>query len=175
MSLFSRARRTSFCAFCKSPRRLYRKKHVGLTNVVAALLTSAGLSLVLWNEPDPRALGFFSAYVIIAEIFVYLRWRAALTCRMCGFDPLVYKRSPAAASKGVRDFFDRMGEDPQMMLSKSPLVEVHRRRRESDRRKREIEGVRERGRRSSAGRSTAAVVDPKKNENTGHHSDVQRA
>ena len=175
MQLFSRARHTSFCAFCKSPRRLYRRKHVGPTNVVSAIVIAAGLSMALWNEPDPRGLLFFSTYVIVAEVFIYLRWRAALTCRMCGFDPLVYKRSPAAASLAVREFFDRMGEDPQLMMSKSPLVEVHRRRREAERKRREIDGVRERALKTSAGRPPGVVVGSKPNEKAGHHSDVQRA
>ena len=146
-----------------------------MTNVLASLVTAAGFSLLLYGEPDPRALMYFSVFVITAEMFVYLRWRAALTCRMCGFDPLVYQRSPATANRQVRDFFDRMGEDPQLMLSKSPLVDLHRRQREGLRKKREIEGVRARARAMTAGPAGTAVIDVEKNENSRHHSDLQRA
>ena len=175
MKLFSGARRTSYCAFCKSPRRLYRRKHVGLTNVLTALIGAGAMCELFYGGPDPVGLGYFSFFVISAEMFVYLRWRAALTCRMCGFDPLVYRRDPRAASAQVREFFDRMGDDPKFMLSKSPLVDVHRRARERDRQRRDIEGVRARALVKNGGTAAPAVVNPVANENTGHHSDVQRA
>ena len=172
--MFSRRRTNSFCAFCKSPRRVYRKKHVGLTNVLAALILAAGLTEVLWGDADPRGLVLFSIFTFAAETFVYLRWRAALTCTLCGFDPLLYKTSPARASLRVREFYDRAESDPQFWLSKSPLVDLHRRARQDQRRRRQVEGVRERAR-SNAGPGPTAVVASSDHENTRHHSDLQRA
>lgn len=172
--IFSRSRFKSFCAFCKSPRRLYRKKHVGLTNVVGALVFAAGLTELVWSDADPRGLVIFSLLVFGAEVFVYLRWRAALSCTLCGFDPLLYKTSPARASLRVREFYVRAGDDPRFWLSKSPLVEVHRKQREGERRRREVEGVRARAR-SNAGPTETGVVASTGHENTRHNSDLQRA
>ncbi len=80
-----------FCAFCKLPRKVYRKKHITSTNVLLTFLLSVLLMYGFWHGPDGRVTMLFSVFIIAAEVFVYFRWRLSLTCPHCGFDPILYK------------------------------------------------------------------------------------
>ncbi|MGE3683004.1 MAG: hypothetical protein AB7G93_14865 [Bdellovibrionales bacterium] len=133
MKIISRLRDQRYCAFCRSPRRLYVKKHVDLTNVVGMMLLALTSTHAYWGRPDPRGLILFCVFISGAEIFVYMRWRASVVCRLCGFDPVVYKRSPEQASKLVKQFFAEQAANPRFLLSKSPLLELHRQRVERER------------------------------------------
>jgi hypothetical protein len=126
MWFISRLRDDRFCAFCKAKRRIYTKKHVNMTNVVCAIAISLAATYVVWATPDPRGFMFFGLFVIGAEIFVYMRWRLAIVCKMCGFDPVVYKRSPEQAAQRVKQFFKEQVENPQFWLSKSPLLKLQK-------------------------------------------------
>ncbi len=129
MRIFSRLHTRCFCAFCKAERRIYTKKHVGLTNVLAAVLLSSAVTFVYWGELDPRGLMLFGLMILGSEVLIYLRWRTSLVCSLCGFDPLIYKRSPAEAAERVRAFYKTSSEDPNFLLSRSPLVERQRQQR----------------------------------------------
>lgn len=129
MKLFSRLFEHRYCAFCKSPRRVYAKKHIDLTNVLASSALSGVVSVAFYGQLDPRALLFFCLVTALGESFIYFRWRLSLVCRLCGFDPVVYKRSPAAAAARVRAFFEEQIANPKFQLSKSPLLELHRQQR----------------------------------------------
>ena len=126
MKLISRLRGSCFCAFCKSPRKVYVKKHVDLTNVVGASLLSMAVGQAYWGAPDPRALVLFCVTIVLSEIMIYLRWRASLVCTLCGFDPLIYKRSPQKASDLVKKFYQERAQHPSFWLSRSPLLERQR-------------------------------------------------
>lgn len=153
MKLFSRLRDQRYCAFCKSPRRVYLKKHVDLTNVLAAMLLSAFVSLSVWGQADPRGLMIFCLLIGIGEMLVYMRWRLAVVCKMCGFDPVIYRRSPEKAALKVRHFFEEQVHNPKFQLSKSPLLEIYRRQQMNDRNRLRL--------RTSLGESKAPVVSPR--------------
>ncbi|MGE4133953.1 MAG: hypothetical protein AB7F86_20115 [Bdellovibrionales bacterium] len=138
MRIFSRLHTKSYCAFCRSPRRVYAKKHVDLTNVLGAAMLSAGLAVALFGEFNPRSLLFFCLVVGLSELFVYLRWRLAIVCKLCGFDPVLYKRSPDAAAKRVRAFFEEQIQNPAFHLSKSPLLAIYRKQVATERKKMEL-------------------------------------
>ena len=123
MKLISRLRGRCFCAFCKAERKVYVKKHVDLTNVVGAVLLAMTAGQAYWGAPDPRAILVFCLVVTGMEIFVYMRWRSSIVCALCGFDPLVYKQSPARASELVKAFYKEREEDPSFWLTRSPLLE----------------------------------------------------
>jgi len=126
MKLISRLRGRCYCAFCKAERKIYVKKHVDLTNVVGAILLAMAVGQAYWGAPDPRALVLFCVTIVALEVFVYLRWRASLICSLCGFDPIIYKRSPEQAAQRVRAFYREREENPQFWLSRSPLLERKR-------------------------------------------------
>ena len=153
MRLISRLRDHRYCAFCKTSRRVYLKKHVDLTNVVAAILLSAVVTLAYFGQVDPRGLVLFCVIAVVSELMVYLRWRMAVVCTMCGFDPVIYKRSPAQAALRVREFFEQQIDNPRFQLSKSPLLELHRQQRMRERKLMEL--------RSSVVASKAPVIDPR--------------
>lgn len=124
---FSRLRDHRYCAFCKVLRRVYVKKHIDLTNVVVAASFSAAVTYAVWGAFDPQGLLSFCIALAFAEVFVYLRWRMTITCNLCGFDPILYKRSPVEASARVKEFFKAQVENPEFWLTKSPLLDVQKR------------------------------------------------
>jgi len=132
---------------------VYLKKHVDLTNVVAAMLLSAAVTLAYWGQVDPRGIMMFCLVMALSEFFVYLRWRVAVVCKMCGFDPVVYKRSPEQAALLVRKFFEEQSVNPRFHLSKSPLLELHRKQRARERKMMEL--------RATFAAAKAPVVDPR--------------
>jgi hypothetical protein len=141
MKMISRRQRRCFCAFCKAPRKIYKKKHVNLTNVVAGIMLAMALSAAYYGQPDPRGLVVFCTFMVISEIFVYLRWRTSLVCRLCGFDPITYKRSPEAAARLVREFFNSKSEDPSFHMSRSPLLKLQKQRKVRERRDNELKFI----------------------------------
>jgi hypothetical protein len=154
MKIISRLRDQRYCAFCRTPRQVYLKKHVDTTNVLASVVFAMAVTYALFGEPDPRGLIIFCLAILASEVFVYIRWRSFVSCKLCGFDPVLYKRSPALASARVREFFMEQAKNPSFLLSKSPLVALHRRQVELERRKRKYEGILA----SSSGRAKAPVV-----------------
>src|SRR4051812_10673396 len=132
MGLISRLRDHRYCAFCKARRKVYVKKHIDLTNVVGAVLLSFGVTYVIYGAADPQGLMLVGAILLVSESFVYLRWRLGIVCKMCGFDPVIYKRSPAQASALVSQFFREQVQNPEFWLTKSPLLQVQKRIREQE-------------------------------------------
>jgi glutaredoxin len=45
----------------------------------------------LWQGLDGRVTLIFAISIIVAEVFVYMRWRLSVRCPHCHFDPLLYK------------------------------------------------------------------------------------
>src|SRR3569623_211069 len=117
---FSRLRDVRYCAFCRAKHRVYTKKHVNLTNVVFALAFTVTVTYTVYGEFDPFGLILFAAFMMASEMFVYFRWRMAIVCKLCGFDAILYKRSPAMASQKVTEFFHEQVNNPEFWLSKSP-------------------------------------------------------
>jgi hypothetical protein len=146
---FSRLREPCFCAFCKAKRKVYTKKHIGLTNVACAAVFALTTTYAAYGDPDPVGIMIFCVYVMGAEIFVYYRWRQSVICSMCGFDPIVYKKSPAKASLRVGEFFKEQVENPEFWLSKSPLLALQKRIRAQEKKQLEAQILTNRAKSSS--------------------------
>ncbi|QDK37413.1 hypothetical protein [Bdellovibrio sp. NC01] len=116
-SLFQ-AKNNCYCAFCKTPRRIYRKKNISVMNVVASAMAAIVLMFAIWQEFDPRAIIAFVVCLAISETFVQIRWRLSVVCRTCGFDPILYTKDPEAAATKVRAQLDMRKEDPKYLLAK---------------------------------------------------------
>lgn len=111
------ARRTDcYCAFCKSPRKVYTEKTLRLRHVFWSFLLSLAFSFIIWREYNPKSLMFAVVAMMGAEVFVRLRWRMHIVCRNCGFDPVLYVKDPNKAASLVRDFLDRRKIDPEFLL-----------------------------------------------------------
>lgn len=65
-------------------------------------------------------------FLVIAEIGIRLTVRADIICKKCGFDPVLYKKSPNLAKAKVQEFFKKNIMDPDVPLIDSPLVEIRR-------------------------------------------------
>ncbi|MDG0817461.1 hypothetical protein NWE73_13850 [Bdellovibrio sp. PAP01] len=113
-----KAKSNCYCAFCKSPRRIYRKKNISVMNIFASLMASVVLMFAIWQEFDPRAIIVFVICLAISEVFVQIRWRLAVVCRTCGFDPILYVKDPEAASAKVKLQLDLRKQDPKYLLAK---------------------------------------------------------
>jgi hypothetical protein len=139
MQPFSRLRDHRYCAFCKVLRRVYVKKHIDLTNVACAVAFAGAVTFAVWGALDPRGLMLLCVSLVCAEVFVNLRWRFNVVCNLCGFDPLLYKRSPERAAQRVKEFFREQVENPEFWLTKSPLLDVQRRIRAQEKKAREAQ------------------------------------
>ena len=115
---------TCFCAFCRSERTIYRKRHVSATDVFLSLLASALLSFIVWQDFDPRVVVFFASSLVIAELFIVFRWRMSIACPKCGFDPVLYKKKPELAALRVKAFYTERAEDPLSLFSSPPKLPV---------------------------------------------------
>jgi hypothetical protein len=112
-----------FCAFCRSERVVYRKKHISLIDGSLAAAASFLLGFIVWQDFDPRILMFFAFGLGLAELFIQVRWRLSIACPHCGFDPVLYKRNKPLAAERVRAFLEIRREDP--MSAFSPLNLPH--------------------------------------------------
>lgn len=118
MNLFRRAKYNCYCAFCRSPRRVTRQRHIGLMNVIASFLVSAVMMEVFWAQFDPRAVVFFAFCLAIAEMFIQFRWRFSIACKICGFDPVLYLKDPAKAVSVVTEKLEVRRNSPEKILAR---------------------------------------------------------
>ena len=81
-------------------------------------MASIVIMFAIWREFDPRAIIAFVICLAISETFVQIRWRLAVVCRTCGFDPILYVKNPEAAASKVRMQLDLRKEHPKYLLAK---------------------------------------------------------
>ncbi|MBV2169762.1 MAG: hypothetical protein KUL82_13740 [Bdellovibrio sp.] len=118
MFSFFHKRHNCFCAFCKTPRRIYRKKNISFMNLIASALASVVLMFAIWQQYDPRVMIVFVVCLAISEVFVKIRWRLSVVCRQCGFDPVLYLKQPEAAAQKVKEQLEARKQDPKYLLAK---------------------------------------------------------
>jgi hypothetical protein len=109
-----------YCAFCKSPRKVYAKKRIGLMNIFASALGAILTMYAIFQGLDPRVFFIFVLFLAISETFVQLRWRIAMVCKHCGFDPVLYLKSHERAAEKVKKHLEIRSQDPATLL-KTPL------------------------------------------------------
>jgi hypothetical protein len=111
-----------YCAFCKSERVVYLKKHLAPIDAALAGVGAVLVMLLIWQDFDPRVLIFFGMGLVLTELFIMLRWRTSINCRKCGFDPVLYKRDPAKAAEKVKAYMLERSDDPLWTLSQPKLT-----------------------------------------------------
>lgn len=114
----SQSKNNCFCAFCKSPRRIYRKRSISFTNVVASALASVVFMFAIWHSYDARVMIVFVVCLAISEAFVKFRWRLSVPCGQCGFDPLLYIKHPDLAAEKVKARLDVRKQDPKYLFAR---------------------------------------------------------
>lgn len=116
-----------YCAFCKSPRRVYRKRRGSWTNIVLSFVVAGLMGWIWFQELNPKIIGLFLFNLLVSEIFVQARWRLTLACPHCGFDPVIYLSKPEKAAEKVNAFLKRQKESSSFWLKKDPLANVPKR------------------------------------------------
>lgn len=103
----------TFCLFCQSPKLTYTKNHANFINWVLSGFMAIILSFIVFQDLDFRALVFVSLFIGLSEIFIHMRWRLSIICMECGFDPIIYKNSPARAALKVKSTLANREKNPQ--------------------------------------------------------------
>jgi len=120
MSVIFSSRTSCYCAFCRSPRKIYKKRNIGLFEIAGSALGAVAFMYVAFQEYDPRVLLIFVAFLAVAETFVQLRWRLTIVCKYCGFDPVLYLKDTTKAVAKVKIRLEQRQYDPATLLA-SPL------------------------------------------------------
>ncbi len=118
----SKLKQTCYCAFCRTPHRIYQKKGIGLLHTLLSLLLTVSFMWGFWETWSLQAIPIFLFTLFLGEILLHFRWRLALICRQCGFDPLIYQKNPTKAAQKVRAFLDRRKTDPHFLLA--PAIHI---------------------------------------------------
>lgn len=82
------------------------------------MFVAALVMWVLWQGFDPRVGVLFVLSLAFAEVFLRFRWRLAIVCAQCGFDPALYLKNPSLAAAKVRAQLEARGRSPRGMLAK---------------------------------------------------------
>lgn len=91
---------------------------MGLINLLGSALAAMVFMYILWHEFDPRVMIIFVICAAVSEVFVKLRWRLSVVCRVCGFDPVLYLKKPELAAEKVKFQLEARKQDPKYLLSK---------------------------------------------------------
>lgn len=115
-------RKSCYCAFCKTQRKVYVHKHLTYMEVLGLVILSLILTYAIYQSLDLRGLLFIGVFLLIGELFSQLKWRASMVCRNCGFDPVVYVRDPEQAGLKIKAFLERRSESPEHLLRPPVIV-----------------------------------------------------
>lgn len=103
---------SGFCAFCRSPKVYFKRKRLGLLNILGAFVGAMALNYLFRYQIDPIVFVIFVANMFAIELAIKIRWRMSLICHECGFDPVIYKRNPEVACQMVKAKMDERKADP---------------------------------------------------------------
>lgn len=114
-------RKSCYCAFCKTTRKVYSNKHLQPIEVLAITLLSVVITYALFFSLDMRGLYILGLTLFIAEVFSQLKWRSSMICRNCGFDPVVYVRNPEQAGLRIKAFIEKRSVSADYLL-RDPVI-----------------------------------------------------
>lgn len=100
-----------YCAFCKSPKIFYNRKHISFVHVILSFISAFCISYFLTFEFSPVFLFIFSLNLILSEMYVQFRWRMFVICQKCGFDPVLYVKDKQLACQKVKVKLDERSKD----------------------------------------------------------------
>ena len=109
-------RKSCYCAFCKVERKVYANKHLGLIDMIGLIGMGVVITFAVFKSFDPRGLFFVGLLLVTGEAFSQIKWRTAMVCRNCGFDPVIYVRSPDQAGLKIKAFLEKRADNPDFLL-----------------------------------------------------------
>ena len=120
-----------YCAFCRNPRRVYRKQSLSFVNFLQALGIALSASYLFWRELNAKALLIFAIALMSLEIIIIIRTRIDSTCPHCGFDPVLYVRNREAACVKVKKYIELRQNDPDVWLARKPPLRFTKRKKKT--------------------------------------------
>jgi hypothetical protein len=114
----------SYCAFCRTPRIIYTKRHLSAGDAGLCFVSAVLFGVIIWQDFDPRTIVFFAIGLGLSELFIIFRWRLSIVCMHCGFDPVLYKKAPESAAKRVKRYLEVRRENPLLAFSPAPKLPV---------------------------------------------------
>jgi hypothetical protein len=114
-------RKFCYCAFCKVERKVYASRHLSLVEIIGLVFLGIISTYTVFRSLDPRGLFFVALLMLLGEAFAQSKWRVSMICTNCGFDPVVYVRSPEQAGLKIKAFLDKRADSPQHLL-RPPVV-----------------------------------------------------
>ncbi len=114
-------RRSCYCAFCKTPRKVYKHKNLSYFEVLSLIFLSIIFTFVIYKSMDPRGLFIVAAFLLFGEIFTQVKWRSAMVCQNCGFDPVLYIRDHELAGLKIKAFLEKRPNSASHLL-RPPIV-----------------------------------------------------
>ncbi len=120
IKLFQKTKVHCYCAFCKNPRTVYKKRHLSLGNYVQALSLAVFASYMFWQSLDAKGILIFVIALVFIESFILMRHRLDVACPHCGFDALLYLKNQAAACEKVKIHLATRQSDPNVWLGRRP-------------------------------------------------------
>ena len=124
-------RKSCYCAFCKVPRKVYSSKHLSTIEVIAFVLLGIVMTYAIFKSLDPSGLFLVGTILLVSETFSQMKWRSAMICRNCGFDPVVYVRNPEQAGLKIKAFMERRSESPSHLLRAPVQMHAQKKKREN--------------------------------------------
>lgn len=121
-------RKKCFCAYCKTPRKVYRNKNLSLFTILGLIGLSVVLTKTIWHNIDTRGLFILAFILITGEVCAQIKWRGSMICNNCGFDAVLYVRNPEAAGLKIKEFMEYRSTRPEYLLRPSiplPKRKVH--------------------------------------------------
>lgn len=114
-------RRSCYCAFCKTARKVYKHKSLSYFEVLGLIFLSITFTFVFFKSMDPRGLFIVGSALLVGEIFTQLKWRTAMVCQNCGFDPVLYLRDHEQAGLKIKAFLEKRSVSPAHLL-RPPII-----------------------------------------------------
>jgi len=118
MGLFKSKKEHGYCAFCKSPKWIYKTRNIGFLGFFVSLVCSFIFGNVAFHEFNPLVVVVFVMLLVLVELLVHIRWRMSVVCRQCGFDPLIYKKDHQLAADKVRAHLEKRSQSADWLLSR---------------------------------------------------------
>lgn len=89
---------------------------MSLSAIVGMVVLSYVMTYAIWHQPDIRGLVILGTLLMVGETATQLRWRQSMVCQHCGFDPVIYVRSPELAGAKIKEFMKIRSERPEFLL-----------------------------------------------------------
>ncbi len=115
--------RECYCAFCKTPRKLFVQKKLNMFNYIQAFCLAGFASFLFWGEIDAKALVIFFIALLGIECAILIVRRLNVPCPHCGFDAYLYSKNKELASSQVKKHLEIRQLDPNVWLGRKPPLQ----------------------------------------------------